>query len=575
MLPAWLDLSSRKAALAVSVLGIVMAARIAATYPVFNATIDEGLHIASGIEIYQQHRYTLLIEQPPLSRFPIGLAAYLGGARIQPSGNVIEQGRHVLENSAGYWKTLTLGRLGNLAFLLVLVFYVYRWSARLWGRKAGAAAVIVVTTSPSVLAHAGLATIDLAITATLIGAAYHLYRWFEQPSFRNACAAGVLSGLALMAKYSAAGFLPLILGGYLILTVCRTWPYRRTWNLAAAGRLLTQAALCGLCAVLVIWLSFAVNDTPQGDEVNRRYGSVERRLPGDSLLAHLATGSIRWVRATAPGFLEGLHRGVTHAAEGHSQQYLLGEIRTGQGWWYYFPVALAVKSTLACLLLVCASLVFCGMRREDRGRSKALYPAFGAAAVLAVAMGSEINIGVRHILPAWPFLAVLASSLFERTTDSFRAPRPLLAASSVLLAAHVVASVVAHPDYLPYFNEFGRGREHRILSDSNLDWGQDLNRLARYVEDHGIEQVHLSYFGTTSPAMVGLHGVKSFHPEDRPSGWAAVSVSHLQGLGLPAGEANFEWLSAQEPYAKIGKSIRLYRLGPRATTEPMKLVPRP
>lgn len=95
MLPTWLDLSPGKVALAVCVLGIVIAALIVAAYPIFNATIDEDLHIASGIEIYQHHRYTLLIEAPPL------------------------------------------GRLGNLAFLPVLVFYVYRWSAPLWGNARG------------------------------------------------------------------------------------------------------------------------------------------------------------------------------------------------------------------------------------------------------------------------------------------------------------------------------------------------------------------------------------------------------------------------------------------------------
>ena len=141
-----LDPPSRRTTLLVlALLFLIMVVRIVATYGIFNATSDEGFHIAAGVEIYQARTYTALVEQPPLSRFPIGLLPYLAGARTLPGQHLVVQGRYVLESSGDYWKTLTLARIGNLIFVPVLLFYVYRWGAELYGRTAGIVAVCLIT----------------------------------------------------------------------------------------------------------------------------------------------------------------------------------------------------------------------------------------------------------------------------------------------------------------------------------------------------------------------------------------------------------------------------------------------
>jgi len=124
----------------------------------------------------------------------------------------------------------------------------------------------------------------------------------------------------------------------------------------------------------------------------------------------------------------------------------------------------------------------------------------------------------------------------------------------VLLGWHAVESWRAHPDYVPYFNQTARGREHLVLGDSNLDWGQDLYRLAEYVKANGIDDLSLDYFGTTSPQAVGLKDYREFGPGDRPQGWVAISVTKLQGIYEPAPL----WLDRYKPRAVIGKSIWLY-----------------
>ena len=131
--------------------------------------------------------------------------------------------------------------------------------------------------------------------------------------------------------------------------------------------------------------------------------------------------------------------------------------------------------------------------------------------------------------------------------------------AGLLPAGHAAASLGAHPDYLAYFNETGRRKEHELLGDSNLDWGQDLARLGRNVERHGIENISLNCFGPTSPEVIGIRNYRRLNANERPRGWVAVSVLHLQGIYRDPSGGDFSWLRDHAPHAKIGKSIWLYR----------------
>jgi hypothetical protein len=529
------------------VLLLVMAARIVATYDEFNATFDEGVHIATGIELYQLHQYSVDLEHPPLARWALGLLPFLNGVRTAEGLRYFAQGKHVLEKSGDYWQTLTAGRLGNLVFVPVLVFFVFRWAADLYGRIAGVAATAIVTCSPNILAHASLATLDLAATATLVGAAYRLYLYVRRPDRRNLVWAALLTGCAVACKYSAIGFLGLIAIGFLLFVYGRRLrdpQYRNASHLRAVmGRAVVFAAI----VFVVVWASFGFEVRPFPEPARRPPPAIDAVLPYG-------------LPVPAMGLWEGLVRTALHARKGHSDQFLLGEVRRYEGWWYYFPVALSVKSTLPFLLLLVLAAGLLWSRRAEAWRDGSCYPALAALLVLAPAMASGLNIGVRHILPVYALLAVLAASLFTREGGAFRQRPAVLGLAFALLGGHAVASAMAHPDYLAYFNEFGRGREHRILSDSNLDWGQDLARLGRYMQEHGIDEVHLSYFGSTSPRAVGIENARPIVWGERPTGWVAISVAKLQGLYLGPWESNYLWLLKQTPRAQIGKSIWLYCL---------------
>jgi len=511
------------------------------THRVFNDTADEAVHISAGLEMWRTGRYALEPQHPPLARLALALPAYLAGLRQRP-GVPLWTG----SDTEFYWRTLGLARLGNLIFAPFLLVYVYLWGSRLSGPQAGLAAAALVSFSPNLLAHAALATLDFAAAATMLICAYHLWRWTDQPGTGNCLAAALAFGFAALTKFSALVFLPLTAAFFLLTR-------RRRGPAIPAGAWKTAARQIGLFALLVsvlIWGGYwfetgplppAQFSAPPGGPSSELQQAIRNLLGQRSL--------------PAPAFLAGVLDVIGHNSQGHAC-YLLG--RVGQfGWWYYFPVALALKSTIPFLLLL---ILAAGFLAASPGRSEtrqALAPLGAALVILLVSISSNLNLGVRHILAIYPFLALTAAVLFCRRGRRISLSRQaLVTAAAVLVLWHAAESVAAHPDYLAYFNQIARGREEEFLLDSNLDWGQDLERLRLYLEQNKITAVSLSYFGRADPARLGIAGVRSLAADSPPAGWVAVSKAHIAGLAL-AGK-DLSWLRARHPVARIGKSILVY-----------------
>ncbi len=489
-----------------ALLFIVFAGRMTLTYRVFNDTADESTHITAGLELLQDGAYTVEMQHPPVARLAVAALPYYFGPMHLGSapGNIWGSAwRH--GDTDYYWRTLALARAGNLIFSLILFFFVYRWSADLYGAWAGVAACFLATCCPNLLAHGALATLDMATAATVLMAAYFFWRWSQQPGLRRALAAAAAFSLAILCKFSALFFLPPI------ATLCALLAWRR-WTWRAAG-----ASVLAFCLMVPLALHAVYP------------------LPGRVPTGHRDTAQ-RPIQIVPSGFTDGVREVLEHNAKGHPG-YALGKF-SGHGWWYYFPLTVCLKSTLPMLLLAVL-----GISRP------ALYPLLSAAVVFAVAMPSNLNIGVRHVLAVYPFLAIAGAGAFARRGKA------LLAAAVALLAWHVAESVAAHPDYLAYFNQIARGREEQFLLDSNLDWGQDLARLAEFVRRNRIDEIQLAYFGVTWPAKLGLPA-RQLSPHGPQPGWGAISVNHLMGLTVP--EANYAWLRGRKPIARVGKSILVY-----------------
>ncbi len=247
--------------------------------------------------------------------------------------------------------------------------------------------------------------------------------------------------------------------------------------------------------------------------------------------------------------------------------FLMGEI-SSEGWWYYFVVTFFLKTPLPLLLLL--GLAVASARRVWKGRRlEALFLLLPPLVYFALASAGRSDIGHRYILPVYPFLFVLVGALVPWVIQQKAYVKGSVA---VLAAWYLFESVSIFPHYLAYFNELAGGpdRGYKYLVDSNLDWGQDLKGLKRYMDAQGIPRVWLSYFGTASPDYYGIaynylpsYVVFERNAKKEPTAFVAISATNLQGVYLGAlgvGADFFEGFRDRQPIAKIGYSIFVYRL---------------
>jgi hypothetical protein len=524
------------------------AGRIVATYPVFNQTWDEPAHVAAGMEWLDRGSYTYEPLHPPLARVMAALGPRLAGIHSAGHENIWIEGNSILYAGGRYDRNLTLARVGVLPFFLLATLVVFAWAHRIAGPVAAGGATLLFTTLPPVLAHAGIATTDIAVASTVVFAAYTAIRWLDQPTRGNSALLGVAIGLAVLSKLSALLFLPAAAAA---IALCR---WRGPGESVAASRRLrmTRLRVTYAAVLLTIWAGYRFSVGPLGPGSNPA-ATVGAESP--SVLDRVAGAPI----FPAPALFEGLGELAAKNRAGH-KAYLLGEV-SATGWWYFFPVALAVKTPIGFLLLCLAGIVAASRAPPGTGRRHLLEPALIAGAILLVCLPSRINIGLRHVLPVYPFLAITAGlglASLLRTRGAFAAA-PTTAA--VLLGWHLVASAAAHPDYLASFNEVAGNRPERILVDSDLDNGQDLDRLADTLRARAIPEVWLAYAGSATVAEHDLPPVRWLEPGRPVTGWVAASLYSVKlgSLGQP-GHDDFAWLRSHRPVARVGRSILLYRI---------------
>ena len=558
-----MKLTSKTTRLLLVVVILLFVGRIASTYRVFNDTTDENLHIGAGLEYLQLGSYTFEIKHPPLGRVAVAILPYFfADLRLTPPYDRPFLSSHVwavweTRDADYYWKTLTLARAGNLPFAVLLLLFVYRWGVRLYGKRAALTACLIAACCPSLIAHAGLATLDIGPAATTLMAAYFLWRWSHEPNWRYCLLSGGSVALAWMSKFSTIGFLLPMIVSYFVVARWKRWRSDGSLRREKVRLGLTRAVVFTAVLVSLIWTVylFDIGRVSLPDQLrDSKVKTNEAWSPPHVVLARLIDSKILPARP----FWEGITNLLRNNHLGHPA-YLLGEF-SSHGWWYYFPVALAVKSTLPMLALFAMGMFISVCRKAPASGRQAIFAIIPVVVVLGVGMMANINIGIRHILPLYPFLAIVGSAIFAGEDRLGGRVRPALVVALGLLVWHVSESIWAHPDYLPYFNQIARGREEKFLIDSNLDWGQDKARLGRYMKERGIPSVKLTYSGYTRPKMVGVN-TKPLPPDHPDAGWIAVGANALVGLDHPRGF--FKPLEERDPVARVGKSLWLYRVDPQ------------
>lgn len=506
-----------------------------------SATFDEQFHITRGLTYLRTGDLRLMREHPPLIEILLALPLALDETVILPLSDPSWQlgDKHTFSDLV-LWRInpdgpsiILRGRMAVIALTIILGLTIWVWSRKMFGPLPALLSVTVFAFDPNVLAHGCLATNDLGLTLFATLTVFTFWLLLQQPSWARAVVCGIALGLALASKLSAIFLFPALAA---IAFADHLLVYRK--DRLRVRPLSSHFCLVALIAGLTLWAVY-------GFEV----------------------GSWRGFLVPASAYLNGL-QGLANRFETGTQSFLLGSY-SSTGWWYYFPIALSVKTPLPTLSLVGAAVVYAFRQSKLRRSIPLLIPVLVYICLCCV---SGLNIGYRHLLPILPFTFIFIGQLAQ--TSWRLGPRYALAIG-VLLGWLIVGTLTISPHYLAYFNELAGGPDggYRVLADSNIDWGQDLPGLYEYMRDHNIDTVKLAYCGTSDPAAYGINyellpGIpkqwwkSSSDPEvlvDPGPGVYAISATILQGVRFQNHDV-YAWFRARQPDAVIGHSIFIYRV---------------
>lgn len=592
-------------------LGILALMAALMFFSVFNAsaTMDELAHIPAGYSYLLLRDYRLNPEHPPLIKdlaavpltlqklnFPTDTAAWqedVNGQWVQGRIFLYEAGNDA--DSIIFW-----ARIPMMALAIFFGWLFFWWVRKNFGVRAGILALLFYAFSPTVLAHSNLVTTDLAAAFAFFIGIITFLRFLEEPTRKNVLIAGLVFGAAELLKFSLVLLVP-IYAALLVVWVLAQMHLRASERLRLFLKLLGKSVVIGLVGLLLIWGVYAYHvwNYP-----------AERQISDAELI--LGTFGARWLvdaelwmiqqpllRPLAHYFLGVLM--VTQRIAGGNTVYFLGEVsNTGSA--LYFPTMYFLKEALAFHVLSLIALGFAlwkilGVRKKSL--AKVLWWArdhyIEAASWLFItfywawSIRSPLNIGVRHLLPTFPFIYMLVAKelahwlAYKEYTDPhtwygflknvyqlYVKSIPKYLVVGVLTIWLVSGALIAFPYFLPYYNELAGGTDngYKYAVDSNYDWGQDLRRLSRFVEENDIDKIALDYFGGGEPRYY-LGG--KFEPwssaRGPASGWFAISATfQMEAFGKAAPgfikkeESPYEWLKQYQPVARAGKSIFIYRL---------------
>ncbi len=523
-------------------------------------TVDEFAHVPAGVAAWRQGRTDLYRSNPPLPKLLLAAPVALDPSVVSPPvlEPALEWGpwqygeRFMNANRAQYLALMVRARWAAIAFGLLAALVVFGWARAVFGLRAAAVVTSLFLLCPNVLAHGHLATIDMGALASILLAMAAL-RWaYQRPGSLRFGLAGAALGFALAIKFLAVLLLP----AFALLAIA----YRSRAALPPARRL--RLAARDLVTMLVAALLVT----------NASIAFEGSFLPLGSLALH--SGFARGVQAALPAWLPvplpreyvlGFDAAKEISEHGEFGSYLLGRW-SEHGWWYYNLVALGVKLPVVILVLLVVTGGFWRRTRLDRLELGSLLIPF-ASLVLVFSTASNLNIGIRHVLPALPFVFLLLGPIFM-TTPSRRRERVACALAAGAIATSAFDAVSVQPDSLTFFNAIAGGPAHgsEWLLDSNLDWGQDLYRVPAAVASIDPQATpYLLYFGHVDPALYGLH--YQLLPATPVEGIIAVSENFLWGYPYvtvaPDGRVTAvasdtaAWLRSRRPVRRLG-SIRIY-----------------
>jgi hypothetical protein len=554
-----------------------------------SVTMDEVAHLPAGYSYLTQKDMRLNPEHPPLIKDLAALPLLFIRNINFPSE--IKDWKEDINGQWGFGfnflynsgnpadKMILWGRLPMILILVLLGFYIFKWSKELFGNRTALLALFLFSFSPTFLAHGRLVTTDVGAATGVVVATYYFIKALKSSTKRNIIFAGISFGLAELCKFSVILLIPFFIFLALIWWLI-TPPLKFSGGWQKTLKILILVFIIGYLLIWPIYQYHVWNYPPERQARDTEFllGST----PFPKVREILVWASTKPILRAYAHYGLGLALVFQRAAGGHTT-YFLGEV-SAAGWKNYFPTVYAIKEPLAFHILTLIALLYAAFLikkpfwinplQRAKDWIKNHFPEFAMLTFIALywltSLTSNLNIGVRHLLPVFPFTIVLVSA----TISNLLKP-PFLkikyALLGILILWQAVSVISIYPHFLAYFNELAGGPNNGYIYtvDSNLDWGQDLKRLLRWVEENKIDKIYVDYFGGGDAQYYlkekyapwqGTRDEKEF-----PKGnYLAVSATFLQGgrgepvPGFDQPYGYYHWLDKYQPVTKIGYSIFVY-----------------
>jgi hypothetical protein len=534
-----------------------------------SVTIDEFRHLSTGIHYWQSGDFSFDAATPPLWKMAMALPAYLSGAEAVKFRELPEiiagwepwmvATDFMRDNAAAYDRYLQAARMVNLLAAAGCLILLYRRCSRHYGPNAALAGTSLLAFSPTFLAHSHYATTDIIATLTIAAVVFLLLDYLHKPTLIRLSGAALLFSLSLLCKYTALLVSPLLLLAPLLVAI------RRAGGVAAVRQGLPAVLLMAKSVLLIMVIVLLTVNLFYGFKGT---GTLLEQIPlGSRALSALGQSAAGALPIPFPrAFVEGFDRQKSDSDYSETSAYLLGRW-SAEGFRSYYLAAFCLKETIPFLLMLAAALLYLVRRRGCPLPGQDLLIICYVPLILFIVLSfmNRLNVGVRYLLPAYPFFCLIIAGFI----DSCRGRHGVRIVLLLLFVLHAASLLRVAPHYTSYFNELSGGpvNGYRYLIDSNIDWGQDLPSLKKYMAEHGIENIQLAYFGHGLPEIYGIR----YEPLTLPPkpGYVAISVSLLQGhpylltYTVPPQIAEFDRfqsLRRLQPVARAGYSILIYRV---------------
>lgn len=575
-----------------------------------SAIVDEIAHIPAGYSYLKYSDYRLNPEHPPLIKdlaamplmfmnlkFPTNIAAWNSdiNGQWEAGWNFIY---HIGNNADAI---IFCARLPILILSVILGYIIYHFCEKRYGVQTALLALILYAFSPSIIAHSRFVTTDLGIAAFTFFAFLAFFVFIERPRKQTVLLAAGFFALAQLAKFSAITLIPFFIG----LTAIAVWAKKSPQPLGK--RALTYfgyLAVMFALAFVMVWLFYIphVWNMPSGVQDALIQGSLPKGYYEKFGRAMVATNDPLLLRALYQYALGVLM--VFNRVSSGNITYFLGQV-TNQSFIWYFPVSFVMKTQLPLLLMIVMTAIF-SLWQIIRHWPKRFFAAIKNYAdvhfvelsfILYIAFYSYIsikgnlNLGIRHLFPMLPMVFILVAKKAVDIRKALHGHRRATYSGALIIATglYMLTPLIIYPRYVPYINSAfgGGGAGYKYLTDSNVDWGQDLKRLAEWIKARPeVDKIAVDYFGGGSPAyylcerryypngelVANSDGYNcdtsqylEWHAQEGvpPTQYIAVSETFLMNdkwTAATRGDAGYTWLREKTPVAKIGDSIYIFKV---------------